>query len=151
MIEYIYEDTDKKNLGLICKRVKESEMQNRSIQYCSWDEKTRTLTVYFESELLQSDKDILDNIVETTGDEIEEDLVETIQIPKMQAGEISFINSKKGIVDFSVQFSRIPIVTLSIHNTTISNPYTVTVTRTGFVLDFQNDWTGTVDWIAIER
>jgi len=48
--------------------VENSNMNNKSIQYCRWDEDTTHLMVYMNDDLSDSDKTILDDIVNNNSD-----------------------------------------------------------------------------------
>lgn len=69
----------------------------------------------------------------------------------MQSGSIVFNSSKKAIIIFSSPFAKVPRINMSQMDTSISNPYTSTVSKTGFTLNFVNPFTGTVEWVALER
>ena len=62
----LYEYQDKQtcpNLDQIMIDVETSEMTNKSINRCKWEESLELLYVYFDTDLDTSDKDILDTIV----------------------------------------------------------------------------------------
>ena len=69
----------------------------------------------------------------------------------MLSGTINFNNTKKSIVTFVVPFTKVPRVSLTMNNTSVSNPYISSATPNGFTVNFQNNWTGMVEWMAIER
>jgi hypothetical protein len=52
------------DLALIHIDVASSEMTNKTVQWCRWDQDTGILIVCFESVLNESDKAILDTIVQ---------------------------------------------------------------------------------------
>jgi len=62
----LYEYTDKTsmpNLDQIHLDVASSEMTDKTIEWCRWDELTSLLKVVFTNELIAGDKTILDGIV----------------------------------------------------------------------------------------
>ena len=44
--------------------IENSEMTNKAVEYCRWDEETSILIIVFDVELSISDKNLLDDIVE---------------------------------------------------------------------------------------
>ena len=61
---YTYEDKDTQpDLVGIAEGVAASEMTDKEIEGCRWDEDPKTLEVYFVNELSVDDKAILDTIV----------------------------------------------------------------------------------------
>jgi hypothetical protein len=69
----------------------------------------------------------------------------------MQSGTINFKNSKKAIIIFEREFNKVPRITLTYNDTSVTNAYITNITKTKFTINFQNNWTGNVDWIALER
>ena len=65
MIDYEYPDkTTEPDLQKIHEDVSSSEMTDKNIKYCSWNEDDTILHVFWLDELSGEDKAILDNIVE---------------------------------------------------------------------------------------
>lgn len=69
----------------------------------------------------------------------------------IQSGTINFVNSKIAIITFNKPFSKKPKILLTMGDTSVSNPYVNDTTLSGFNINFQNNFTGLVDWVAIER
>lgn len=69
----------------------------------------------------------------------------------MQSGTINFTNSKKAIITFERAFEKVPRITLTLSDMSVTNPYTTNINKTGFTVNFINPWTGNLDWIALER
>lgn len=69
----------------------------------------------------------------------------------MQSGTINFVANKKMTITFVQAFSYVPRITLTQGDTSISNPYTTSVSKTSFSVNFTSPFTGTVDWVALER
>lgn len=66
-MKYIYNNiTNSPNLQYIHLEITESgsTMENKSIEWCRWDEDPSTLQINFENELSSSDKTKLDLIIE---------------------------------------------------------------------------------------
>jgi hypothetical protein len=70
---------------------------------------------------------------------------------KLQDGTINMTNVKKAVVQFITEFDKVPRVSLTISDTSSSSPYVTAVTTAGFSVNFTSNYTGSVDWIAIER
>lgn len=67
-------------------------------------------------------------------------------------GSVTFNNSKVGIVTFDIPFTKIPIIQITLNGDTSSTvPYKAGVSTTGLTIRFQNAYTGTVDWIGLQR
>jgi len=66
MATYTYTKTAEPNLEAIHDGVAGSEMMDKSILYCHWDEGAELLEVVFSGSLSDSDKAILDGIVEAS-------------------------------------------------------------------------------------
>ena len=70
----------------------------------------------------------------------------------MQTGSIVFVSSKKMVVSFVSAFALVPRLSLTlVNNTSAASPFSTAITKTGFQVNFQNNYTGTVEWIALER
>ena len=69
MQEYIYEDISSPDLDQIHLDIVSSDMDDKSIEYCRWDENPvdehleNCLHIVFTNELSQDDKTKLDNII----------------------------------------------------------------------------------------
>lgn len=57
------ENTEENSISGIHYDIENSEMTNKSINWCEWNEDTEKLTINYNEELSQDDKDILDTIV----------------------------------------------------------------------------------------
>jgi len=53
---------------ILSKRIEESAMTDKSYEYCSWDEDTGELEIFFTNDLSPADKLILDDIVANMGE-----------------------------------------------------------------------------------
>ncbi len=69
----------------------------------------------------------------------------------IQSGSINFVNTKKAIINFITPFSKKPKVLLTMGDTSVSNPYVTNVNLNNFIINLQNNYTGLVEWLAIER
>lgn len=67
------------------------------------------------------------------------------------SGTAIFNNVKSVNVSYGKTFELIPIVNLSLNDTTSVPAYKMNVTNTGFTIMFQTKYTGSVDWSVIER
>ena len=63
-MKYIYNKIDEPNLLTIHNEVLNSVMNNKSLEYCTWDEDLKELEIVFINELNIEDKNILDLIIE---------------------------------------------------------------------------------------
>lgn len=69
----------------------------------------------------------------------------------VQSGMIDFAGTKTASVTFPVPFpTRLPSVSLTLDDMSAGPPYKLSVTRLGFVVKFQNPYTGSVSWQAVE-
>lgn len=67
------------------------------------------------------------------------------------SGTAVFNNVKSVNVSYGRTFDLLPIVNLSLNDTTSVPPYKMNVTNSGFTIMFQTKYTGSVDWNVIER
>ena len=67
------------------------------------------------------------------------------------SGTVNFNNSKKAIVSFNMTFAKVPRAAVTQNDTSIANPYTTAVNKTGFTINFAIPFSGIVEWQAIER
>ena len=67
-----------------------------------------------------------------------------------QCGEVEFVNVKIMNVTFIRAFTRKPSVVLTLGDISTNPPFRVTVTKTGFTIKFQNNFSGNVQWQATE-
>lgn len=67
-------------------------------------------------------------------------------------GSIVFNTSKIGTVIFDKPFTKVPITQITLSGDTSSSvPYKASVTTTQMTVKFQTNYTGIVDWVALER
>lgn len=67
-------------------------------------------------------------------------------------GSITFNASKTGDISFGYTFNLAPIVQITLSDQSASSPaYKINASTTGVTIKFQNNYTGTVDWVAIRR
>lgn len=64
MIKYYYNKSIEINLLSIHTEISNSAMNNKSLEYCIWDEESSKLEIIFTNELDIEDKNILDLIIE---------------------------------------------------------------------------------------
>ena len=69
----------------------------------------------------------------------------------MQTGTINFFGTKKATVNLAFAFTKKPRITLTLLDTSTINPYTTGVELDKFTINFNNNWTGAIEWMAIER
>lgn len=69
MASYIYDKPGETPpyTDILQKRIDESAMTDKSYEYCSWDEETGELEIFFTNDLSAGDKTILDDIVANMG------------------------------------------------------------------------------------
>jgi hypothetical protein len=66
-------------------------------------------------------------------------------------GTITFNNSKNYNVNFSFQFTRVPLITLTFNDSGGVPAYKALPTTNGVQVKMQSNWTGAIDWVAAER
>ena len=74
-----------------------------------------------------------------------------LTVENLVAGSIVFYNSKKSIITFAKPFAKAPRVAVTLMDTSSNPPYVTTATKTGFTINFQQNFSGEVQWVAIER
>lgn len=93
-------------------------------------------------------------INETTGQQ-EQGTVTTNDIfvkgKNMQSGSAIFTSSKKMIIVFAIPFLKVPRIALTLMANTAAPTYSTAVTKTGFTINFQTNFSGEVEWMAFER
>jgi len=69
----------------------------------------------------------------------------------MQSGSCTFVSSKKTAVTFPFAFLKTPRIALTLMSNATAPAYTTSVSKTGFTINFQTNFTGEVEWTALER
>lgn len=69
----------------------------------------------------------------------------------MIGGTAMFDNVKTVLIDLGTVFTKKPIVTLTLENNNQAPAYKVVISNNKFEIRFKSNFTGDVEWSAIER
>ena len=67
------------------------------------------------------------------------------------SGTATFNNVKTVLINLGTAFTKKPIITITLENTSTVPAYKVVISNNKFEIRFQNNFTGSVEWCAIER
>jgi hypothetical protein len=99
MVTYEYNNVvNSPNLEYIQEEVLESEMTNKTIEYCRWNEENSILLVVFTNSLSGDDKAILDTIISNCPD-ISEDVPTEIRLKSPNGTSWILIVGDDGVLD----------------------------------------------------
>ena len=66
-------------------------------------------------------------------------------------GTINMVNNKKAIINFNMAFTKTPRISLTLLDNAQAPAYTTNVNKTGFQINMPINYTGAIEWIALER